>query len=78
MLGCVLGMIVSSVLDGWARASDQDSLSDVLLMCSLLFEVALLFGLVRLLFSGLRWGGRVFTRRRRVTVPQDPPGSPGH
>jgi hypothetical protein len=77
MLGYVLGMVAASVLIGWARESGRESLSEALLMCSVLFEIAFLFGMVRLLFRGLRWGGRVFTRRWRTTAPQDSSGSPG-
>ncbi|GGL33833.1 hypothetical protein GCM10014719_38810 [Planomonospora parontospora subsp. antibiotica] len=72
MLGYVLGMFVTSVLAGWARGGGGESLSEVLLMCSLLFEIAFLFGLVRFFFRGLRWGGRRFARRRRMTAPQGP------
>jgi F0F1-type ATP synthase membrane subunit c/vacuolar-type H+-ATPase subunit K len=78
MLGYVLGMAATSVLIEWARESDRESLTEVLLICSVLFEVAFLFGLVRLLLRGLRWAGRLFARRRRLTVSQDPPGFPGH
>lgn len=78
MLGYALGMAAASVLIGWARESGRESLSEVLLMCSLLFEIAFLFGLVRFLLRGLRWGGRVFAHRWRTRVSQDPPGSSGH
>lgn len=78
MLGYVLGMVASSVLIEWAHESDRESLSEVLLMCSLLFEVAFLFGLVRLLFRGLRSGGRFLARRWRATGSQASPRSPGH
>ncbi|GAA3079625.1 hypothetical protein GCM10017600_04670 [Streptosporangium carneum] len=77
MLGYLLGAVASSVLVEWAHEGGRESLGEVLLMCSLLFEVAFLFGVVRLLFRGVRWGGRVFARRGRTTTPQDPPGSPG-
>ncbi|MDP9864172.1 MULTISPECIES: hypothetical protein [Streptosporangium] len=78
MLGYLLGVVASSVLVGWAHESDRESLSEVLLMCSLLFEIAFLFGSVRLLFRGLRSGGRFLARRWRTTASQDLPGSPGH
>ncbi|OUC95135.1 hypothetical protein CA984_19880 [Streptosporangium minutum] len=78
MLGYVLGMAASSLLIEWAHKSDRESLSEVLRMCSLLFEVAFLFGLVRLLFCGLRSGGRFLMRRWRATDSQASPGSPSH
>lgn len=70
MLGYVLGMVVTPVLVEWARESDRESLGEVLFMCSLLFEIAFLFGVVRLLFRGLRWGGRLFARRWRTVAPE--------
>ncbi|GAA4182561.1 hypothetical protein GCM10022252_08630 [Streptosporangium oxazolinicum] len=70
MLGYVLGMAVTPVLVEWARESDRELLGEVLLMCSLLFEIAFLFGVVRLLLRGLRWGGRLFARRRRTVAPE--------
>ena len=69
MLGYVLGMVVTPVLIGWARESGRESLGEVLFMCALLFEIAFLFGLVRLLLRGLRWGGRFFARRWRPMAP---------
>ncbi|GAT69078.1 hypothetical protein PS9374_04745 [Planomonospora sphaerica] len=77
LLGYVLGMVATSVLAEWARESGGESLSEVLLMCSLLFEVAFLFGLVRFFFQGLRWGGRLFARRWRTAASQAGPVSPG-
>lgn len=65
MLGYVLGMVVTPVLVEWARESGREPLGEVLLMCSLLFAIAFFFGVVRLLFRGLRWGGRLFVHRQR-------------
>ncbi|GAA3419297.1 hypothetical protein [Streptosporangium vulgare] len=78
MLGYVLGMVVTPVLVEWARESGREPLAEVLLVCSLTFAIALLFGVVRLLVRGLRWGGRRFTPRRRTVAPERPSESPGH
>lgn len=78
MLGYVLGMAVTPVLAGWVRESGGQSLSEVLFMCSLLFEIAFLFWVIRLLLRGVRWSGRFFMNHWRTTTPQAPSGSPGH
>ncbi|MFF3445205.1 hypothetical protein [Streptosporangium sp. NPDC002721] len=78
MLGYVLGMVITPVLVEWARDSGRESLGEVLFMCSQLFGIALLFGVIRLLLRGLWWSGRFFARRWRVAAAGDPAKSPGH
>lgn len=77
MLGYVLGMIATSVLIEWARESGRESLGEVLFMCSAVFQIAFVFGVVRLLLRGLRWGAGFFVRRSR-TAPQNLSEPPGH
>ncbi|MEU8244932.1 hypothetical protein [Nonomuraea sp. NPDC048916] len=72
MLGYVLGMVVTPVVGSWANRWDV-AVGDTLLMCSLLFELAFFFGLVRLLFRGARWLVHAPERRRRRTVSRPAP-----
>ncbi|RBQ21107.1 hypothetical protein DP939_08660 [Spongiactinospora rosea] len=69
MLGHALGVVVASVLGEWARESGRESLGDVMVICSVLFQVAFFFGVVRLLSRAMRWSGGLFVRRRR-TAPR--------
>ncbi|MFI0421038.1 hypothetical protein [Spongiactinospora sp. 9N601] len=70
MFGHVLGMIVTSVLIEWARENDRESLGDVMVVCSVLFQVAFFFGLVRLALRAMRWSGGLLVRRRQHTAPR--------
>ncbi|MEV7801915.1 hypothetical protein AB0O28_03080 [Microbispora sp. NPDC088329] len=55
MAGYVLGMVITSVVGDWARDwAGGKLLNETMLMCALLFQVAFLFGLARLLFRGSR------------------------
>ncbi|MGI5485564.1 hypothetical protein [Microtetraspora malaysiensis] len=64
MLGYVLGIVITPVVGGWASEwVGGKLLNETMLMCALLFEVAFLFGLARLLFRGARWLVRTSARR---------------
>ncbi|WP_157545657.1 hypothetical protein [Microtetraspora fusca] len=63
MIGYVLGVVITPVVGDWA--SDWVGgklLNETMLMCALLFQVAFLFGLARLLFRGSRWLVRTSAR----------------
>ncbi|MGC5013441.1 hypothetical protein ACLQ2R_22000 [Streptosporangium sp. DT93] len=72
MFGYVLGAVVTTGFQEWARGSDRALLAEVLFVCSQLFMMAFLFGVVRFLFRGLRWAGRLPARRRRAATPESP------
>ncbi|GAA0399967.1 hypothetical protein GCM10009530_59710 [Microbispora corallina] len=73
MLGYVLGMIITPVVGGWASEwVGGKLLNETMFMCALLFQVAFLFGLARLLFRGARWLVRTSARRWQMPKAQEP------
>ncbi len=65
MLGYVLGVIATSLLAEWARESGRELLGDLLNMCSALFQIAFVFGVLRLLLRGSR--RMIFSRRQAAS-----------
>ncbi|WP_432865372.1 hypothetical protein [Microbispora rosea] len=65
MIGYALGMVVTPVVHDWTSGRIGGRLLDEsMLICALMFEVAFLFGLARLLFRGSRRLVRVVGRRQ--------------
>ncbi|WP_043619686.1 hypothetical protein [Nonomuraea candida] len=66
LLGYVVGLLlVPYVREGLAALIDSAVLSEVLVMCQILFAVGILFILARLLFRGVRWLVTAPARRAR-------------
>ncbi|XVQ83925.1 hypothetical protein ACQP2K_34655 [Microbispora siamensis] len=67
MIGYVLGVVITPLVGDWASGRIGGRLLDeTMLMCTVLFEVAFLFGLARLLFRGSRRLVRASAGRRRT------------
>ncbi|GAB3160431.1 hypothetical protein GCM10027161_68450 [Microbispora hainanensis] len=65
MIGYALGMVITPVVRDWTSGRIGGRLLDeVMLMCTLMFEVAFLFGLARLLFRRSRRLVRAVGRRQ--------------
>ncbi|MEU8177656.1 hypothetical protein AB0C14_32695 [Microbispora hainanensis] len=69
MIGYALGMVITPVVREWTSGRIGGGfLDEVMVMCALMFEVAFLLGLARLLFRGSRRLVRAVGRRQARKV----------
>lgn len=62
MLGYLLGALVAPVLGEWAGGNHR--LGETMTIFALMFQMAFLFGLVRLVLQGVRFLSRTSARAR--------------